>query len=311
MNRKFTRREVVGLLGASLLLSACGSNNASLSASSSNETEPSQTTGQSELPEEIEVKVVDKVKESYGSYDIDDKWFETSYTYDEEGRLVQTETTDPFNISDENVKPGWKHAFEYDENGRIASVSWYAEYIEWGLSYTEEFTYNNDGTCATYDATIRSQGDGASSFAYTYSNDGLIESAVEVESSQTESHTSNLVWGYDDAGAIDKVTLTKSTGYGDYGIGLDDALSDKGAGVYTYRDTYGFSLTLRYDEDGFLVSSEKKRGSGWPERYEYSYKTITVKRSEWIPSIYSNPSGLDARFEPQVTAKRLAQIRAE
>lgn len=311
MNRKFTRREVVGLLGASLFLSACGSNNASLSASSSNETEPSQTAEQSELPEEIEVKVVDKVKESYGSYDISDKWFETSYTYDEAGRLVQTETTDPFNIADENVKPGWKHIFEYDENGRIASVSQYAEYIEWGLSYTEEFTYNNDGACATYDATIRSQGDGASSFTYAYGNDGLIESAVEVESSQTESHTSNLVWSYDDTSAIDKVTLTKSTGYGDYGIGLDNALSNKDAGVRTYRDTYGTSITLRYDEDGFLVSSEKKRDYGWPERHEYSYKTITVKRSEWIPSIYSNPSGLDARFEPQVTAKRLAQIRAE
>lgn len=306
VTKNLTRREAFGLLSSTLLLSACSGGNI---AGSNGSVESESTSSANEDSEYIDVKVVAARKESYESYDISEKWFETSYTYDKAGRLIQTDTTDPFGITDENTKPGWRHEYEYDEAGRVSSVSWYAEYIDWGLSFTEAFTYNEDGTCATYDTVIRSQGMGTSHFEYTYDETGRVTSAKEIEGDGISEYESELVWAYDDKGRVTKATLTKSTGYGDYGIGLDETLSNNDAGVYVYRDTRGSSFTLRYDEDGYLVSSEE--GTGWPRRKEYSYKIIKVKRSEWIPSIYSVPSGLDIRFEPQVSAEMKARLLNE
>ncbi len=80
-------------------------------------------------------------------------------------------------------------------------------------------------------------------------------------------------------------------------------------GVYAYRDVYDSLTTLTFNDDGTLASMIIRHSSG-VRQTEYSYKTITIKASDFSPTVYSNPTGVTVSGKPQLTEdEKLALVQ--
>ena len=78
--------------------------------------------------------------------------------------------------------------------------------------------------------------------------------------------------------------------------------------VYAYTDPWDMTDFLRFDEAGSLMSVEAFGVGSGREIRKYEYKTITVRRDRFVPSIYSNPLGLSACFAPSLPPEMASKI---
>lgn len=100
---------------------------------------------------------------------------------------------------------------------------------------------------------------------------------------------------------------------------IDVRVVDRDLGDYREDGLYRDCNRYFYDDQGFLTHIEetsgplsesegavlrtdfKYDGAGFGrEIRKYEYKTITVRRDRFVPSIYSNPLGLPACFAPSL-----------
>lgn len=256
-------------------------------------------------PQLIEVKVVDKVRKSIQGASFDTYWLETAYEYDESGRLVGTSQSTNYPQSTLNLAKG---VFEYDDAGRLVKVSQAYEQYDWNVGNATTFSYDDQGVCTGYGFEVVSQGNGKTSLEYSYA-DGRIAKAVETDVIRPSSNTFELSWTYADDGRVSKVI---SGAGGEAGFGLVDELSDPAQGTYAYRSVYDNLTTLKYNADGTLASTIDRTTSGSSISQEaFEYKTITVDARTYIPTVYSNPTGLDPKWKPQVTLDEVPHTPAE
>lgn len=310
MSRK-TLMTLVSLALASVLalaLCGCTATQNQTSEETTSEFEPQVATSETsaeeptasapETPQLISVSVVDKTRESIPGASFEDYWLETDYEYDDAGRLIETsQSTDYTSKTPLNLG---KATFEYDDAGRLAKVSNAYEQYEWHVGNVETFSYDAQGLCVEHTYDVVSQGYGGTTMMYSYDG-GRIARAVESDRGRPniDPTTFDLSWTYLDDGRIAKVI---SGAGGEAGFGLVDELSDPAQGTYVYRDVYDGLNTLKYNADGTLASVTTRTANGkYQTQKTYEYKTITVAASEYLPTVYSNPTGLDPKWKPQIT----------
>lgn len=265
-----------------------------------------QTTDVTEsTPQYLSVKVVDKVRKNIDGASFDVYWVETSYEYDEAGRLVGTSQSTNYPQSTLNLARG---TFEYDDAGRLVKVSQAYEQYGWNVGNAVSFTYDEQGVCSSCSFEVVSQGNGSTSLAYTYA-DGRIARAVETDVIRPDTKTFDVSWAYSDDGRISKVVSGVG---GEAGFGLVEELSDPAQGTYAYRSVYDSLTTLKYNDDGTLASAVTRSASGGIISQEiFEYKTITVDAATYTPTVYSNPTGFDPKWKPQVTLDEVPHAPAD
>lgn len=285
--RRVGRIVILGLLSALLTIGAVGCNSI-------------------ECNREIEVQVLDYVSENLQGYSYPDFQITTTYEYDEKGRVVSSAQTSSEEDPSLNL---CRSSFEYDDKNQLIKVSNAYEQYDWRIGNAQNFAYDEQGRCTSYRYEIVSEGEGAIERSYEYEeNSELISSATESFYGYEEDPyaTSSLTWFYTNEGRIEKI-LSDSPSTGNFG--LDSTLSDTDSGIYSYQDSYGYIITLRYDEYGNLSSLESGLGN-LETRRDFFYKTIKVKASEFTPSIYSNPTGFSEADKPQLTAQEILAIKS-
>ena len=246
-------------------------------------------------PQFITVKVLDKTRESIAGASFPDYYLETAYEYDDAGRLAGTSQSTNYPQSTLNLARG---TFEYDDAGRLVKVSQAYEQYGWNVGNAVSFTYDEQGVCSSCSFEVVSQGNGSTSLAYTYA-DGRIARAVETDVIRPDTKTFDVSWAYSDDGRISKVVSGVG---GEAGFGLVEELSDPAQGTYAYRSVYDSLTTLKYNDDGTLASAVTRSASGGIISQEiFEYKTITVDAATYTPTVYSNPTGFDPKWKPQVT----------
>lgn len=256
-------------------------------------------------PQLITVKVLDKTRESIDGASFDAYWLETAYEYDDAGRLIGTSQSTNYPQSTRNLAKG---IFDYDDAGRLVKVSQAYEQYGWNVGNATTFTYDDQGLCTGCAFEVVSQGNGSTSLEYTYA-DGRVSQAVETDVIRPDTNSFNLSWTYAVDGQISKVI--SGTG-GEAGFGLVDELSDPAQGVYAYRSVYDSLTTLKYNDDGSLASVTTRTTSGASITQEvYEYKTITVDAATYTPTVYSNPTGFDPKWKPQVTLDEVPHAPAD
>lgn len=258
-------------------------------------------------PKSITVKVLDKSRESIPGASFTDYWIETAYEYDGTGKLAGTSQTTNYSKNTINLAKG---AFEYDEAGRLVKVSHAYEQYAWNVGTVETLSYDDQGACTEYAYDVVSQGYGGISLAYTYA-DGRIAKAVETvrDTPGPEGSSFDVVWSYTDAGKIDKVIAGAG---GDAGFGLVEELSDPAQGTYAYRAVNDGLTTLKFNEDGTLASTTTRSANGQSVTQKtYEYKTITVETATYTPTVYSNPTGFDPQWKPQITLAEVPYAPAD
>lgn len=251
-----------------------------------------QAAGQED--EYIDVRVVDREylnQREDGSFDV-----LTHYSYDDSGRLTCTEEElGQFLDTDCNCS---RSEFEYNESDRIASVSTsYAAY-DWAVGGVQSFEYDDRGNCVFYSSEVVSEGTGKRECTYKRDDDGIIVSAIIDDYSSPQEFTRyEASFEYSDSGVLLKVVALEP---GPMGIFLSKEKSDVDNRVYAYTYPWDTTDFLRFDEDGNLTSVETFGAGCGREIRKYEYKTMTVKRERFVPSIFSNPQGLPECFVPSL-----------
>ncbi len=300
---------VVVLLAASLALLPLGCSQESqqneeeqqstTNTESSAESQP-ETDGPEEDPNRIiDVEVVES--ETNGETTV-------IYTYDEKGRLTNSESS-----TLDTPLSGSRTTYDYDELGRVSSAVTAMEYIEWGDSYQELFTYDDAGNCITFASEILGQGDGASTIQFVYDEEGRpISAALTNFTAGMEDGKSTIEWTYTDDGHIQEYGTTEK-GY--LNETLTSSAEQLAEGVYVYENASntGTNYTEIHCDPNGRVDKVVKRGDSYqnPEIITYTYTTIQVIASEWIPSIYSNPTGFPSMTLPQLSEAQIAAIKGE
>ncbi len=301
------------LLASMLALALCGcastaDQTSSEDDSAANEVTAGETASEAQPadvgPQLVSVKVVDKVRESINGTSFSDYWLETAYEYDENARLVGTSQSTNYPQSTRNLAKG---IFDYDAAGRLVKASQAYEQYGWNVGNATTFTYDDQGICTSCAFEVVSQGNGSTSLQYTYA-EGRIAQAVETDVIRPDTNSFSLSWTYTDDGHISKVI---SGAGGEAGFGLVEELSDPAQGVYAYRDVYDGLTTLKFNDDGSLASVTTRAASGSSlSQKTYEYKTITVDAATYTPNVYTNPTGFDPKWKPQVTLAEVPQTPA-
>lgn len=254
----------------------------------------------------IQVDVVDKqyssIRGASNEYQI-----VTDYEYDETGKVIKTSQSTNYPSNTYNL---CEATFEYSESGKLKKVSNAYEQYDWNVGSTLEFSYNDAGDCSNCNYTITSQGIGRHESTYEYDQIGRVQSATvsEYSTPAADPLTYVLLYEYSDESALEKATSSSSS---HVGLSLDEGLSNKSAGIFAYRDLFGSVSTLRFDQTGNLKSVDTTSLNGGWDHVEYEYKTITVKSSDFAPSVYSNPTGISIEIMPQLNDERVAAICGE
>lgn len=224
--------------------------------------------------EYILVKVVDKERERAKNGNQETI---TYYSYSPEGRLLE------MLCSGTNQ---WKNSFEYNGAGQLTLMSTSASYINWGVNWTSEFEYDENGRCSAYIGTVRSQGVSKTRYDYTYGDGDYPVSALMTTWDYPNStpRTCTLKYSYLSDGHPYKMvsTVAKTAGYG-----LVEELSDTQSGLYTYRNIYDSVFSLRFDSNNLLVEQQNVNDT----ITYYEYKDIIVKKDAYKPNSYTNPNG--------------------
>ena len=258
-------------------------------------------------PQLITVKVLDKTRESIAGASFPDYYLETAYEYDDAGRLAGASQSTNYPQSTLNLARG---TFEYDDAGRLVKVSQAYEQYEWHVGNVVTFSYDDQGICTEYAYDVVSQGYGGTTLAYGYA-DGRVANAVETDRGRpnTDVNTFDLVWSYANDGHIAKVIAGAG---GEAGFGLVEELSDTAQGTYAYRDVYDGLTTMKFNDDGTLASTTKRPANAKSvSQVTYEYKTITVDAATYTPTVYSNPTGFDPKWKPQVTLDEVPHAPAD
>ena len=273
----------------------------------------SQTTGESQPQQEqadqdqkIEVKVVDTATEtSSNSSDT----ATTTFSYDENGRLVSSEAT---NAS--TPMSGFVNTFSYDDKGRLSSIVTSAEYIGWNDSQQQVFTYDESGNCISFSSEVLSQGDGAQLFEYAYDEQGRPTSATNImfrgglDGFVTEELF--LQWAYTPDDHV-KSYVSPDGSYPNYQ--LDSSEDEMAQGIYRYvsHGNAGTYFTEIHCSPDGLVEQIIETSSYIARTTTYTYKTISVEADSYIPTIFSNPTGLPTQMKPQLTQADALAIKGE
>lgn len=248
---------------------------------------------------EIEVWVLDQMREQPSpgsSYNAT----VTTFEYDSAGRAVRSQQRFDDIPGDSNL---CQSTYGYDSEGRLATVSLAFGQYDWNVGQEISFSYDEQGRCVSYTTEIVSQGTGKRVTEYSYGADGRISSAVlkDYAYPAAEPVSYGFTWVYADDGMLERVVCDKAGGPG---IVLDETLSYPAEGLFVYRDMYDSTIELRFDEEGRLESRAVRDGGNMRNCCEYTYKSITVKASDFIPSVVSNPVGLDYLWCPQPSSGR-------
>lgn len=223
------------------------------------------------------------------------------------GRVIKTSQSTNYSGSTYNL---CEATFEYDDSGKLKKVSNAYEQYDWNVGSTFEFFYNDEDDCSNCNYTITSQGTGRHESTYEYDQMGRVQSAIVSDYSAPTADPLDyvLLYEYSEDGALEKATSISSS---HVGLSLDESLSNKSAGIFAYRDLFGSVSTLRFDQTGNLKSVDTTSSNdGW-DHVEYEYKTITVKSSDFNPSVYSNPTGISIEIMPQLNDERITAICGE
>lgn len=266
------------------------------SAQPANETSPSQGI--------IQVEVVDTVVESTRSGD-ETHTATSTYEYDEAGRLATITTANP-----SLPKSGSKQTFYYDDSNRPISVVSSVEAYDWADGSQESYTYDEQGNCVSYRSEVLTQGDGGSIYEFSYDNSGRPISGSNVDYNSGETYEKTLTWTYTPEGVVASYLGSEST-YPN--IRLVSSEAEQTAGIYEYASSSnaGTSTTrLYFSSDGKLEQEEWSNGSTSTSTV-YTYKVIAVDAATYLPTIFSNPTGLTIPMKPQLSASDIAAIKGQ
>lgn len=257
--------------------------------------------GCSSFSHEKEVWVVSDKNESIPGTDFDDFSLATHYDYDDSGKMVSA--TQSTNYPETNINL-CNSSFEYDDQGRLIKVTNSFEQYDWNAGNTEEFEYDDSGQCKAYTYSVVSQGTGTQRFTYEYDSLGSVTSGSVTSflGPKDIEGTTSLIWAYMDNGLIKSVSSS-----GLLGFSLDEGLSNETARTFCYRDKYGFTFVLYFNEKGLLTGIDTTSDAG-THRITYDYKTIVVYPQQYTPTVYSNPSGFDIQWKPQYSEREIANI---
>lgn len=250
---------------------------------------------------EKEVKVLDSKYDSITGVDFESGSVITHYNYDESGKITSTSQSTNFPVANINF---CNSLFEYDDQGRLIKVSNAFEQYDWNIGNTEEFAYDDSGKCSSYTYTITSQGTGSQQYSYEYDSSGAIDSGSVTSylGPQDIEGATSLSWSYLNNGLIESVTSS-----GMLGFSIDEGLSNEQERTFCYRDKYGATSVLYFDETGLLTGVDTASSAG-THRTTYEYKTIIVDSREYIPTVYSNPTGFDVQWKPQYSEREISNI---
>lgn len=250
---------------------------------------------------EKEVKVIDNKYDSIPGVDFESGSVITHYNYDESGKITSTSQSTNFPVANINF---CNSLFEYDDQGRLIKVSNAFEQYDWNIGNTEEFAYDDSGRCSSYTFTVTSQGTGTQQYSYEYDSSGVIDSGSVTSylGPQDIEGTTSLSWAYKDSGLIESVSSS-----GMLGFSIDEGLSDEQSRTFCYKDKYGVTSVLYFDEAGLLTGIDTASSTG-THRTTYEYKTIIVDSREYIPTVYSNPTGFDVQWKPQYSEREISNI---
>ena len=263
----------------------------------------------------VDVWVVDKKYQSVSSASYDAFKLVTEYSYDDDGRLLETKDYTNFSSTDLPRENNFsKGSFSYDDRSRIVDVRYAYSQYGWQYGGYESIEYDESGRVSRIARSILSQGDGSESYSYEYDSSGNI-SSVEVSvfdhsgfEGLSEEYSSTLIFSYLDDQVLEK---TASIGSAVTAVGLSQEFSDIPNGILCYKVAYkGIDfgrVTLRYDTNGNLASVVSD-SQYLPRITEYEYKKIKVDRSCYVPSIYSNPLGLDELYQPCLSDAQISRI---
>lgn len=274
---------------------------------------PGQTAGESQSQQEqadqdqkIEVKVVDTATETSSS---SNDAVTTTFSYNENGRLISSETT---NVN--TPMSGFADTFSYDDAGRLSSIVTSAEYIGWSDSQQQVFAYDESGNCISYSSEVLSQGDGAQLYEFTCDEQGQPTSANSIMFrgglDGIASGEQSLQWTYTADGNV-KSFVSADGSYPNFQ--LDSSEDEIAQGIFRYvsLSNTGTSYTeVHYSPDG-LVEKVIETNSYSTITTTYDYKTITVEADSYIPTIFSNPTGLPTQMKPQLTQADVLAIKGE
>lgn len=250
---------------------------------------------------EKEVKVLDYKYDSISGVDFESGSVITHYNYDDSGKITSTSQSTNFPAANINL---CNSIFEYDEQGRLIKVSNAFEQYDWNIGNTEEFAYDDSGKCSSYTYTITSQGTGSQQYSYEYDSSGVIDSGSVTSclGQQDIEGTTSLSWSYLNNGLIESVTSS-----GILGFSIDEGLSNEQERTFCYRDKYGATSVLYFDETELLIGIDAISSTG-THRTTYEYKTIVVDSREYIPTVYSNPTGFDVQWKPQYSDREISNM---
>lgn len=290
MTQGFTRRALLSGLALPPLGLLCGCASAALDGSDEG-LKPSDRES-----EYVDVRVVDRDLVDYR----EDGLYRTcnQYSYDDQGFLTRVEeVAGPLSESEGAVS---RTDFKYDGDGRLASTAISLAHLDWGVAGTETFEYDDAGDCIFFASEVVSQGSGKRECSYKRGDDGRIVSASVDDYVNPHDFTRYEVsFEYAESGALLKVVASEP---GPMGIFLSEGKSDIGNRVYAYTYPWDTTDFLRFDGAGCLTSVEAFGAGFGREIRKYEYKTITVRRDRFVPSIYSNPLGLPACFVPSLSS---------
>ena len=177
---------------------------------------------------------------------------ETSYTYDDNGNLLISETLT--NAGSSAIY------YTYDENGYQTKVTYtYDDVVE----SVEEYFRDENGTII---AQKSSSGDGE---VYSYAEFTVVDGLVVQETMTYGEDVYIYSYSYDENG-----NLVHSESQNPYGISVTDQIYDEEGRMVQEETTYdgGSSLTVyTYDERGLLVKYERTASDGYYALDEYTY----------------------------------------
>lgn len=236
--------------------------------------------GATATSEYVDVWVVDSARNTVAASEIDthvgEVSYEVTYSYDEAGKLVE-QTTSTFG----SVPSTAVQTYEYDGllPTSIANEIQIVAGNEYGGATETTLEYDNQNRCTSMSTLVIRKGDGGEQRHYSYDELGRISSiASKWISGEEIAAEETLQISYD----------TEDSEGADPHISADSSsLEDSERSTSTLRSIYE---DAEYDEYGNLIAVTGTDSSATSSRIEYTYKKITVKRDEWLPNPWSNPT---------------------
>lgn len=230
--------------------------------------------------EYVDVWVVDSARNTVAASEIEthvgEVSYEVTYSYDEAGKLVE-QTTSTFG----SVPSTAVQTYEYDGllPTSIVDETQIVAGNEYGGATETTLEYDDQNRCTSMSTLVIREGDGGEQRHYSYDELGRISSIASKWISGEEivaEETLQISYDTEDSEGADPHISADSS-----------SLEDSERSISTLRSIYE---DAEYDEYGNLIAVTGTDSSATSGRIEYTYKKITVKRDEWLPNPWSNPT---------------------